>query len=148
MNGLGELSNLAWLDLVNIKCTPGLREIGRLKELQMLRLVTVCSGDSLMLPYRTTGDSQALELPNLDKCIRLKELVVECGCLKALPDLRGMTSLITASFTCKAATEGLGLDPRFSALQSLSLYGCKVSLADLPRLGEVLSFIEDLPVQR
>ena len=37
VSGLGELRNLGWLDLYNINCSPGLREIGLLTERQILR---------------------------------------------------------------------------------------------------------------
>lgn len=81
--GVGELRNLGWLELSGIHYAACLEEIGRLTTLQVLRLMRTCQ-------YTC---SQPLELPNVDKCIHLRELVLDCHCLKAFPDLSKMTSL-------------------------------------------------------
>jgi len=101
--GLGELRNLAWLNMRNIHFAPCFQEIGQLTGLKVLRLNTNCFDNkwysNCFYESRDTNFSEEfplsepLEPPNLDKCIELRELVLECTCLVSFPDLSKLTSL-------------------------------------------------------
>jgi len=85
LTGLGELRNFAWLDMCNIHFAPCFQEIGQLTRLKVLRLGTNCFAEN---PF-----SEPLEPPNLNKCIHLQELMLECWCVLTFPDLSKLTSL-------------------------------------------------------
>jgi Leucine-rich repeat (LRR) protein len=141
--GLGELRILGWLELNNIHYIPCFEEIGQLTMLEVLRLDTKC--DSIGCEKRPV--SQRLELLNLDKCIQLRELVLNCGCLKAFPDLSRLTSLRKVLFdNCKSARDVVGLSSQMSSLQKLFLIGCE-SLCRCPGLGDLVS-LQELFVHR
>ena len=136
VTGLGELRYLGWLHLEDIHCEPCIQEIGGLTELQVLRIEANCSW---YMSDCKRGDSQPLELLNLNSCVNLRELRSECACLKAIPDMSQMTSLRTASFKCRSATEGPGLGSQLSALQELRLWCCESLCGLQPGLDVVVS---------
>ena len=117
--GLGKMRYLAWLDLEGIHCGPVLGEIGCLIEVQMLRVKGCCSSESSSWDIKIGPAGVQL---NMEKCVNLQEIVVECHCLHAVPDLGEMKTLRKVDLKCPAVTEVLGgFDSQLCALQELSL---------------------------
>jgi hypothetical protein len=127
LRGLGKMVDLAWLELLGIDCAECSEEIGNLRKLQVLRLRTSCPltnppTEGQVSEYKCKR-SQRLNLGKVKNCIYLKELVLECGCLKVFPDLGGMTSLRKVVFKgCGSPTEVMRLGSHMCELRLIKCY--------------------------
>jgi hypothetical protein len=135
---LVEMRNLGWLDLSGLDCATCFKDIGLLSQLQVLQIRTGCIESTWSRPLffeQKKIREHSLELSEVAKCSLLRELVLECDCLKSFPNFAKMTSLRKVGIAqCSRPTELLGLGPHMAEMEELRLTS-NDSLCQFPGVG-------------